>query len=96
MRFLEFATGKGTGLVAFLKALFNTARCWDDNQLLIAPGVRDRVVNIALRDDEGGLNLDMAPEVIADLDWRGRGRPFDRCTVRSYSEVRSRDRPSQH
>ena len=40
--------------------------------MLIAPGVRDRVVNIALREDEGGLNLDMSPHVIADLDRRGR------------------------
>ncbi|CAN7212447.1 hypothetical protein LJR231_000635 [Phyllobacterium sp. LjRoot231] len=40
--------------------------------MLIAPGVRERIVNIALRDDEGGLNLDMKADVIADLDLRGR------------------------
>jgi hypothetical protein len=40
--------------------------------MLIAPGTRDRVVNIALRNDEGGLNLDMNSDVIADLDQRGR------------------------
>lgn len=40
--------------------------------MLVAPGVRDRVVNVALREDEGGLNLDMSPSVISDLDWRGR------------------------
>jgi len=40
--------------------------------MLTAPGVRDRVVNIAFRDDEGGLNLDMSPSVISDLDCRGR------------------------
>jgi hypothetical protein len=40
--------------------------------MLVAPGVRDRIVNVALREDEGGLNLDMSPSVISDLDWRGR------------------------
>jgi predicted acylesterase/phospholipase RssA len=62
----------GLGLGAFLKTLLNTARFWSDNQLLAAPGFRDRVVHIALREDEGGLNLDMDAKVIADLDRRGR------------------------
>jgi len=61
----------GAGLLSFFKTLLNTARFWSDNQMLIAPGVRDRVVNIALRDDEGGLNLDMPPKTIADLNRRG-------------------------
>jgi predicted acylesterase/phospholipase RssA len=58
--------------LSFFKTLLNTARFWSDNQMLIAPGVRDRVVNIALRDDEGGLNLDMPAKTIADLNRRGR------------------------
>ena len=62
----------GLGLGAFLKTLLNTARFWSDNQLLAAPGFRDRVVHIALREDEGGLNLDMDAKIIADLDRRGR------------------------
>lgn len=70
--FTAFDTAPGTGLASFFETLLNTARFWSDNQMLIAPGVRDRVVNIALRDDEGGLNLDMSPQVIADLDLRGR------------------------
>jgi Patatin-like phospholipase len=60
------------GLLSFFKTLLNTARFWSDNQMLIAPGIRDRVVNVALRDDEGGLNLDMPRKTIADLDLRGR------------------------
>jgi predicted acylesterase/phospholipase RssA len=70
--FSAFDTAPGTGLLSFASTLISTARYWSDNQILIAPGVRDRVVNIALRDDEGGLNLDMSPSVISDLDWRGR------------------------
>jgi predicted acylesterase/phospholipase RssA len=60
------------GILPFFTSLLNTARFWSDNQMLIASGVRDRVVNIALRDDEGGLNLDMPAKTIADLDLRGR------------------------
>jgi hypothetical protein len=70
--FTPFDKAGGAGVGAFLSAALNTARFWSDNQLLLAPGVRDRVVNIGLRDDEGGLNLDMAADVIAELDWRGR------------------------
>ncbi|MGX7709179.1 hypothetical protein [Methylobacterium sp. Gmos1] len=70
--FTAFDEAPGTGLGPFLKTLVNTARFWSDNQLLVAPGIRDRVVHIALREDEGGLNLDMDAKVIADLDRRGR------------------------
>jgi hypothetical protein len=70
--FTFFDSASGMGLLSFASTLLNTARDWSDNQMLIAPGVRDRVVNVALRDDEGGLNLDMSPAVIADLDLRGR------------------------
>jgi predicted acylesterase/phospholipase RssA len=70
--FTSFDTAPGGGLLSFASTLLNTARYWSDNQMLIAPGVRDRVVNVALREDEGGLNLDMSPSVISDLDLRGR------------------------
>jgi predicted acylesterase/phospholipase RssA len=70
--FTAFDTAPGAGIASFFQTLLNTARFWSDNQMLIAPGVRDRVVNIALREDEGGLNLDMSTNVIADLDRRGR------------------------
>ncbi|MEA2884806.1 MAG: hypothetical protein QOH32_4062 [Bradyrhizobium sp.] len=55
--FTAFDSAPGTGVLPFVSTLLNTARFWADNQMLIAPGVRDRVVNIALREDEGGLNL---------------------------------------
>lgn len=70
--FTAFDKVPGPGLRAFLQSLLNTARFWSDNQLLVAPGVRDRVVHIALRNDEGGINLDMDARMIADLDLRGR------------------------
>jgi hypothetical protein len=70
--FTAFDIAPGAGVLSFVRALMNTARFWSDNQMLLAPGIRDRVVNIALREDEGGLNLDMDAKVIADLDRRGR------------------------
>lgn len=72
VQFTAFDEAQGIGLGAFLGTLVNTARFWGDNQLLAAPGYRDRVVHVALRDDEGGLNLDMDARGIADLDRRGR------------------------
>jgi hypothetical protein len=44
--------------------------------MLVAPGVRDRVVHIPLREDEGGLNLDMGKKVISGLDLRGAPQDF--------------------
>lgn len=70
--FTAFDSGSGSGLGSFLSTLLNTARFWSDNQMLVAPGVRDRVVHIALRSDEGGLNLDMDGKTVAELDLRGR------------------------
>ena len=70
--FTSFDAGAGSGLFSFVMNLINTARFWSDNQMLMAPGTRDRVVHIGLRDDEGGLNLDMPANTIAELNRRGR------------------------
>ena len=67
----EFRRSSG-GLFGFASALINTARFWSDNQLLAAPGVRDRVVHIGLLNDEGGLNLDMQKRTVVGLDRRGQ------------------------
>jgi len=44
---------------------------WRDNIQLKVPGYRDRVAQIHLRDEEGGLNLTMPAEVIEALSVRG-------------------------
>ena len=36
------------------------------------PGYRDRIVHVALSEDEGGLNLNMPPQHITNLSNRGR------------------------
>jgi predicted acylesterase/phospholipase RssA len=70
--FTSFDEATGAGLLSFIFTLVNTARFWSDNEMVIAPGIRERVVNIALRPDEGGLNLDMPANTLDDLDYRGR------------------------
>lgn len=59
-------------LGGFLAALGFTAKDWHDNVQLKVPGYRDRVVHVHLSPNEGGLNLDMPPELIQALGDRGR------------------------
>jgi hypothetical protein len=65
-RFSEFTT-----IVGFFSALFDTARNWNDTELMAMPGYRDRVVHVALAPDEGGLNLRMPAGIIAQIAERG-------------------------
>jgi hypothetical protein len=59
-------------LIGFVGAIIDAARNWRDNTQARAAGYRDRVVHIKQADDEGGLNLKMKPEVIANLTKRGQ------------------------
>lgn len=55
----------------FLAAVVTTMQTWVDETQLVAPGYRDRIVHVSHGADEGGLNLDMPPAVIAGLAARG-------------------------
>ncbi|MGI9383034.1 MAG: patatin-like phospholipase family protein [Methyloligellaceae bacterium] len=55
------------GLGQFLMTLLNAAKDWQDNLQSVLPGYRERVVHVALKPDEGGLNLTMPPLVIRQL-----------------------------
>ncbi|MFY3743013.1 SuhR protein [Anaeromyxobacter sp. Red801] len=55
----------------FLAAVVTTMQTWVDEMQLTAPGYRDRIVHVSHAADEGGLNLEMPPEVIARLAARG-------------------------
>jgi len=59
------------GLRSFLGAILTTMQDWSDSTQLAIPGYRDRIVAVRLRDDEGGLNLRMAPSLIERLAARG-------------------------
>ncbi len=48
----------------FAWSIVNTARRWHDYTLARMPGVRDRVVRVALGRNQGELNLKMAPDEI--------------------------------
>jgi predicted acylesterase/phospholipase RssA len=65
---MRLGTRPGLGAVGGLLAvMFNTARNWLDNLQAAAPGYRDRIVHLALDSREGGLNLNMPPEVVSAL-----------------------------
>lgn len=63
--------GDATSIGAFAKALVDTARYYGDYNLMSAPGVRERIVHIALDKEEGGLNFDMPKDMITALSQRG-------------------------
>lgn len=70
--FVDFEYGpRDTQLANFLMGLFDASRNWADNQLTVMPGYRDRIVRIAMRTDEGGLNLNMPNQTIASVAERG-------------------------
>lgn len=62
---------KGGNLPGFFMALFDTARNWADTELTAMPGYRDRIVHLSLKEDEGGLNLNMPDDLIKSVAARG-------------------------
>lgn len=62
----------------FLRRIVGTMQNWRDNMLLHLPGQRDRIAHVLFARGEGGLNLSMDPEKIADVASRGAdaGRAF--------------------
>jgi predicted acylesterase/phospholipase RssA len=58
-------------LGSFLGAIFSTAQNYRDNMQMMLPSYRDRIVQIWLRADEGGMNLSMPAETIRRIDEKG-------------------------
>jgi predicted acylesterase/phospholipase RssA len=54
----------GDSLLSFLGAIFSTSQNYRDTMQSMLAGYRERIVEIKLNDTEGGLNLNMPPEVI--------------------------------
>lgn len=63
--------GRASALFWFLGRIVDTMQNWRDNIQLRVPGYRDRVAQIHMRDEEGGMNLTMPPDVIEALGRRG-------------------------
>jgi hypothetical protein len=55
------------GLGGFLMGLLDSAKDWQDNLQSLLPGYRERIAHIALRPEEGGLNLTMSEATIRNL-----------------------------
>lgn len=71
--FTNFDQGSGRDrLFGFFGALVNTLQNWTDNMQTRLPGYRDRIAHVSLNDEtEGGINLNMPPELIVELGKRG-------------------------
>jgi predicted acylesterase/phospholipase RssA len=59
------------GLVDFLVRIKDAMQNWRDSTQAELPGYRERICQIRLTRDQGGLNLDMDPKTIARLIERG-------------------------
>jgi predicted acylesterase/phospholipase RssA len=55
------------GLATFGRQIFNAARNWRDTMQADLPGYRERICQIRLTSKEGGLNLDMPPDIVERL-----------------------------
>jgi predicted acylesterase/phospholipase RssA len=62
---------KISGVLSFLGQIFNTAQNYRDNMQAMLPSYRERIVQIALTDKQGGLNLEMPSEVIEEVVDKG-------------------------
>ncbi|WP_164019160.1 patatin-like phospholipase family protein [Pyxidicoccus trucidator] len=57
--------------LGFLRAVFETAQSYRDNAQAGMPGYRERILQLFLDANEGGLNLDMEPEVLERIQLKG-------------------------
>jgi predicted acylesterase/phospholipase RssA len=63
----QFEIKEIASLAKFLGAVVNTAREWQDRKQARLPGWRERIARIYVAKDEGGLNLDMPPDLVMKL-----------------------------
>jgi hypothetical protein len=61
-----------TSLQGFGAGLLDTMQYWVDNAQSTLPGYRDRIVQVRLRADEGGMNLQMADDAVYRAAEKGR------------------------
>lgn len=59
-------------LPKFLFAMFDTARNYRDNMQSMLPSYRERVAQVRLAENEGGLNLEMPDEIIKSMMRKGQ------------------------
>ncbi|MBA3910286.1 MAG: RpoH suppressor [Rhodobacter sp.] len=71
------------GLGGFVMAIFDSAKDWQDSLQSVLTGYRERIVTVALRADEGGLNLQMPASTITALT--GYGAEAGQELVKAFS-----------
>jgi predicted acylesterase/phospholipase RssA len=76
-------------LMGFVGAIFYSAKDWNDKSAIRLPGIRDRIVHVALTSTSGGLNLRIPGREIMHLA-RTFGAPAGRALVQRFIE---RDQP---
>jgi predicted acylesterase/phospholipase RssA len=64
--------GEVSRLISFVMSLFQSSQNWHDNSLLVLPGYADRVGEIWLDRNEGGLNINMPAAVLERLRKKGQ------------------------
>lgn len=87
-----------TELARFLFAVVATMQNWRDLLQARAPGYRDRIVNVVLEGDEGGMNLDMPQEVLGRIAEKGTlaGQRFCAFSFDNHYWVRWRNLASAY
>jgi hypothetical protein len=80
------------GLWGFIMSMFDTASNYRDAMQAMLPSYRERVVQVRLTPNEGGLNLAMAPETIRRIGDKGRqaGEKLAAMDFRQHQWVRFR------
>jgi hypothetical protein len=63
---------KGHNLPGFLASIIDSMQNWNDTMQSQCPGFRDRIVDVFLSPQEGGLNIDMTQDVVTKLSERGQ------------------------
>ena len=61
-----------TSVQGFVSGLLDTMQYWADNAQSALPGYRDRIVEVRLAADEGGMNLKMPDDVVRRVAEKGR------------------------
>jgi len=64
--------GTRPNLLRFLWNIFATAQNYRDNMQSDLPSYRERIVQIRLKESEGGLNLAMSPDTVAAIMQKGK------------------------
>jgi predicted acylesterase/phospholipase RssA len=59
-------------MTAFIRSILDTMQYWADDAQSVLPGYRDRVVEVHLHPDEGGMNLRMPDDLVAVVAEKGR------------------------